>query len=296
MRLNWKPSTRATALNFARQSILLHDSIMGQGVNSEMLVKYRLAAQVLHLVAHEMQPIHPWNAWGELIGICSSGQDVESHAKAWLSSITTQPVEQKLEPVAGAIRQLEAILAEDQPQLAVQLQYRLNPLQQQWDGYGNAIFAHLRRLTQVPKKDASVDVLLVSPVVDGDGFACVGQKSIMIEALFVNPVAGLPEVLRLAWLAAQVAFAATDNCDLDARRLQDVNALALLPCILAVGEIVELTRCDEAAVQLALREFAPRQPIGDGLEKKLLHWWETYLQTKPNWEIALAALDRSLQK
>jgi hypothetical protein len=205
-------------------------------------------------------------------------------------------LDQKSEPVAGAIRQLEAILAEDQPQLAVQLQYRLNPLQQQWDGYGNAIFAHLRRLTKVPNKDSTVDVLLVSPVVDGDGFACVGHRSIVIEALFVNPVAGLPEVLRLSWLAAQIAFAAAAKINSEARRMRDVNALALIPCILAVGEIVELTRCDEAAVQLALKEFAPRQPIGDGLENKLLHWWETYLQTKPSWDIALAALDRSLQK
>ena len=50
------------------------------------------------------------------------------------------------------------------------------------------------------------DVLLIHPALGGAGEAHLAYNSVRIEAVLANPNADLPEVVRLAWLIAQVVW------------------------------------------------------------------------------------------
>jgi hypothetical protein len=179
----------------------------------------------------------------------------------------------------------------------------------------------------------NADVVLVYPAYGGGGRAHLLYNSVRIEAVLTNPVPELPEIVRLAWLLAQL------NIDLPAfsenlrpQRRNKIAQLAMLPATLQAAEEVELARCDPAAIRLALKvwnvgasrvltegqnEMSPQPASSDwGLEEAttfnpsncsadavqdqgeltsvLFEWWQTYVESRPRWPTALAALDRML--
>jgi hypothetical protein len=72
----------------------------------------------------------------------------------------------------------------------------------------------------------------------------------------------------------------------------------MLPPTLAAAEVLELSRCDEANVELAIENWQIAVPKGmdphSQLIPTMMDWWETYLQTRPPWELALRALAKML--
>src|SRR5205807_2111702 len=105
-----------------------------------------------------------------------------------------------------------------------------------------------------------------------------------------------------------------------ADRLPQVAQLAMLPVALQAGEDVELCRSDRASISRALEVWnicsplAPREearllsrseratsrnategvPYRDEMADTLGQWWETYLESRPGWPVALAALDQMI--
>jgi hypothetical protein len=63
--------------------------------------------------------------------------------------------------------------------------------------------------------------------------------------------------------------------------------------VLSAAEEVELTRCDVATITLAINAW---RVIGKKAEPELAStlsvWWETNLNTRPAWHVALAALNK----
>jgi hypothetical protein len=123
---------------------------------------------------------------------------------------------------------------------------------------------------------------------------------VRIEALLANPQPRLPEVLRLAWLLAQL------NLDLPRysericpSRREHVIALAMLPPALAAAEEVELVQLRPDLLDLALKfwrltEAGDVQQAVRPVAEALTAWWETYCAARPRFAAALAALDRLL--
>jgi hypothetical protein len=198
--------------------------------------------------------------------------------------------------IAGRIGEIQAAYAMLFPKFAPQLELRLRPIRELWDGWGPGIMAHVGRLTERRLISSQATVVGVQPVVGGAGRAYPSYQFATIEAVLTNPVAELPEVIRLAWLLAQLGaaqFAPHETAE--PIRSPFVWALAMLPPVLAGSQIVELARIDEANVALAIEQWSIAIP--DALTnpaQSLLHWWETYLQTRPSWEVALNAIDKML--
>ena len=138
----------------------------------------------------------------------------------------------------------------------------------------------------------SCPVLLVHPARGGGGAAHLPYNSVRIEAVLANPHAELPEVLRLAWLIAQL------NLDLPAiseainpARLPHVARFALLPAVLAAAEIVELARLSPESLQQAITAWGLSVPSGIDAAPLVHDWWQTYQADRPPWRVALKALD-----
>lgn len=289
MKLIWKPSLRASALNLARQTVY-HPELISTKTSDE----FEALAGEIHECARMIDVQDPRAAWCDLIASSESFSKPEEHVQHWHSRIKQENRTSGPSFSASQLQKLESEFRSLLPQADSQMSFRLGPLTQQWDGYGAALTAHLKRLIALTLPRGNMEVLAVYPLVNGDGYVSLSEKKAVIEAVFVNPNPELPEVIRVAWLVAQIISSSDKRNGPVSKRRNDINALALLPPVLAIGEVVELTRCDESTLQLAIDQFSPARPEFPDLSKTLLHWWETYLQTKPEWSIALMALERAL--
>jgi hypothetical protein len=134
---------------------------------------------------------------------------------------------------------------------------------------------------------------LVHPALGGGGEAHLAYNSVRIEAVLANPVAELPEVVRLAWLIGQLhldlpAYGETIHAD----RLPHIARFAMLPPALSAAEAVELGRFSVDSVRLALAAWRLSVPADVDGAALLYEWWQTYRQTRPPWPVAMAALDQ----
>lgn len=179
------------------------------------------------------------------------------------------------------------------PELAAELQLRERPLAEQWEARGPGLLAQLARLTEPQAIVDRATVLPVYPVWGGGGRALPAYNTVMIEAVLANPLAQLPEVVRLAWLLAMLS--------LDLARYREPLAdpdrtvpLALVPPVLEAAGEVELSRCDRDTLELALRSWRLAGPEPLETAATLLAWWQTYQDTRPPWPLALGALERMM--
>jgi hypothetical protein len=186
---------------------------------------------------------------------------------------------------------LTAALCTAMPDIVDELELRSGPLRDQWEARGPGLLITLRQFTEPDVVVDSADVLLVQPLLGGAGRGYPTYNTVTLEAVLVNPVAALPEVVRLGWLWAQLNLDLPKYQDHVGRdRLATIGPLALVPPALAAAQEVELARCDAGTVALALDTWRT-EVVAPEL---LLEWWTTYEATSPSWGVALGALDRML--
>ena len=121
----------------------------------------------------------------------------------------------------------------------------------------------------------------------------MAYNSVRIEAMLANPVAELPETVRLAWLIAQLqidlpAYSESIHAD----RLPHIARYALLPATLIAAETVGLIHFAPSELARAITAWSLAVPPGIDAAALTSEWWQTYLETRPPWRVALAALDQ----
>ncbi len=120
---------------------------------------------------------------------------------------------------------------------------------------------------------SSATVVLLSPVLGGDGGAYPTDNLVTFEAVLANPIAQLPEVLRLGWLLAQLNPAlAMGRAPSDTSDWRRATQEALLAIVLAAAEDVELAWADRAHFNLAAQAWLQDPTAAE----RLWRWWEGY--------------------
>jgi hypothetical protein len=195
--------------------------------------------------------------------------------------------------LTAALSSLEVAAQAALPKLAEELALRERPLREQWEARGPGLLLQIGALTEPALVPESCQVLLVHPIQGGGGEAHLPYNSVRIEAVLANPVAELPEVVRLAWLIAQVQLDLPIWSEaIHASRLPHVARFALLPPALAAAENVELARLSPDTLRQAIVAWQIAAPPDLDAATLLLEWWQTYQATRPPWRVALTALDR----
>jgi hypothetical protein len=201
--------------------------------------------------------------------------------------------DRSLGPLSAAIAGVQSAVGAAIPNLTEELALRIRPLQEQWEARGPGLMRSIARLTDERLIVEAADIILVHPVFGGSGDAHLQRNSIRLEAVLTNPHPELPEVVRIAWLLAQL------QCDLpafseafSAEQLPRVAKLALLPPVLAAAEDLELVRNSPELMTKAMEAWRIEPAPAVNFGSTLLAWWETVIDSRPNWTVALTGLER----
>ncbi|MCP4190084.1 MAG: hypothetical protein GY768_05590 [Planctomycetaceae bacterium] len=102
------------------------------------------------------------------------------------------------------LRAANAKITEFHPRLTEELLLRQRPLRELWEAHGPGLLHQIsgQQPLELPPKAQIVTVL---PFHGGGGEAIAEHQSVVIENVLANPISTLPEILRLAWLIAQLS-------------------------------------------------------------------------------------------
>jgi hypothetical protein len=289
--ITWRPHELVSSLHAAHAlccNLPLADVRLTEAIQAPAA---RLAADIsaAHLPAARF--------WGHLIPLAarteSRRQLVET---AVTKTIGRGPrFEAVVTALMASLAAVEAAARTALPQLSEELMLRGRPLREQWEARGPGLLREIGRLTDESLLPEQCEVLLVHPALGGGGAAHLAYNSVRLEGVLANPLSELPEVVRLAWLIAQLHVDLPRHSEsIHADRLPQIAGLALLPAALAAAEAVELTHVTPDTLRLAITAW--RLPIAaDPVAPTLVaQWWQTYQETRPPWNVALAALDQLL--
>lgn len=204
----------------------------------------------------------------------------------------TSVMQAQLSAVVGNLLATETRLSATRGKsVAEELALRKGPLLDQWQTRGPGLLIALAQLTDTALLVDSARIALVLPAAGGHGVAHPPSNSVRLEAVLTNPHADVPEVVRLAWLLAQLtADLPRYGEHLPAGESERLMALALVPAVLAAAEEVELASAHAVSVGRALECWYLSAPAST-----LWQWWQTYREHPVDWYVALAALGQMLQ-
>lgn len=211
------------------------------------------------------------------------GETEISHLAAWISTVERQYYDWHRERSATP--------------LVDEIVTRTAPLHDQWDARGPGMLREIGRLTDPRLVADRADVVMVLPVLGGDGHAHLPANLVTFEAMLTNADESLPEVMRLAWLLAQLQFdLPVMTGSLPPRRLPHVAQVAMLPPVLQAGAEVELCAYNERTLAAAalLWRAASTEEEATNMAQTSWQWWSTYQSSPVRWQVASAALAEML--
>ena len=192
------------------------------------------------------------------------------------------------------IADLEKAFREACPHVVEELELRSGPLRKQWEARGKGLLRRLGERTEPDLLVERAEVVLVYPAKGGSGAVHLAYNSVRIEAVLADPHAELPEAVRLAWLVAQLNIDLPRYSErLDSKNVLRLAGLAMLPPVLEAANYVEwvgpLAQCLPPALSVWCKEAAPKETA-----QVVFNWWQTFVETRPAWSVALMALERML--
>jgi hypothetical protein len=199
--------------------------------------------------------------------------------------------------LAGRIREAEVYFGQRYSNFAEEMKLRTRPMQEQWEAYGPGLLNQLNQFLKESLMVDSAEVYLVPPVSGGMGWAHLHTNRCHVEALLTNPDSELPEVMRLAWLLAQLDFERPEYSDwISTFRLRRVAGLATLPPVLLAGEELGLCTTSVPLIHRAIELWRLELPgpKAQALAEVLSVWWQTVCSGQTRWSIALTGLDRMI--
>ena len=197
--------------------------------------------------------------------------------------------------LAGWIGDVEAAVRRDFPDMVDELLSRVGPLASEWSRLGPAILDQVGKLVDERLIVPRADVIVVYPATGSGWQAHLDYNSVRIEPVPIDADDELPQIVRLAWLLAQL------NVDLPvfseripAGHRPVIGALAMLPAVLTAATGLELAQCDPATIRLALDTWQVKVESDVNTAETVVDWWTTYQAARPPLNVALAALHQMI--
>lgn len=291
MELRWIPNIDVSAIHAAW--------VLSSG---RSLLDSNFAEKVAGPAAELAKLASSWHAspnlfWRQLLGMAADlPVNAELVDRLYRRLAGGSPGQATASHAASVLAQCKAVFRQALPKALEELQLRVGPLQLAWEARGPGLMAMIKRSTEEGFLVESAGVVLVQPVVGGDGLAHLYCNRAHLEAVLTNVEPRLPETLRLAWMLGQLNLDRPFYSDrVHGHVLGEVAELALMPVVLAAAEEVELARLTTETLQLSLEQWT-RTPTENRqqLAETLMAWWETATEGQWDWNTRLAALSQML--
>lgn len=268
----------------------------------QLIADPRMADAIAEPAQHLRHAIHvaglPRDGfWHTLVGLSSIIQGHRELALRAASRVVGGAQAELVAPeIAACIADVERAVRRALPDLSEELALRTRPMREHWEATGPGLLRGVAHWSDGALLTDEATIVLVHPALGGGGTAFLPLNLVHLEAMLTHPVPQLPEALRLSWLLSQLNLELPRFCDrIHGSRLPLVAELAMLPVTLRAAEDLDLVQLDPASLELALSAWRVITPAEIDPVDVVWRWWETYLDTRPAWEIALTALDRMLE-
>jgi hypothetical protein len=301
-RIRWEIGDRLSPLHAARcwaSGSLGIDPLLAEKISEPLsqLTK-RLAADGLDLASF----------WSRLVVAAASGAGDADACREALSAagVGELGMDATASAVSTFLAETRLAYQERFPKSVQQLTLRARPLREQWDAYGAGLLRRIATQTHESFIPKNVVCVLLSPYRGGDGDCDTETSTLWIEAVLTNPVARVPEVLRLAWLVSRIGIGnrvlSAPGIDIghggstgDAARSAMVVSLAAVPVVLEAAAFLELgPPMSESPEQIATAVQAWCGQMGPDVVETIGRWWSQSEELKPPFPVSLKALDRML--
>lgn len=271
------------------------ESVEGEGAESRFAAEVAALAAVLKSEGIEPRPFLAHLA--ALAPTCDVRRDL---AHKTLTKLLGRAPADRLTPlVVGPMGACEREYVAAHPGILEELRLRTGPLRELWDARGPGLLAGVGRRTDKSLIVEFATVALVPPLVGGGGAAFATTNVVEFEAVLANPIDALPETVRLAWLASQLAADQIEFLTpLTSGSAQDVVAAAMLPAVFEAAADLELVRDDPTLLEEAAAAWSIAALAEPGRVDVLRTWWNLAraggrFAALP-WNARVAALDRML--
>jgi hypothetical protein len=287
MKLRWKPHVATSALHAAEASWRGETLLDAQLDDAVRLPSAAVAAAIRAFGLPELP------MWRNLAALVPTFDNRRHAVKvAGLRAGGRALPEEAVAAIAGAITDLERSVGEAFPDLEQELELRGRVLREQWEARGPGMLSRIEHLLPANVIVPGADVLLVQPALGGDGKPHLLNNTIRIEAVLTNPFPQIPEVVRIAWLLAQLnldlpMFSETIHPD----RLPHIAAFAMLPVVLEAAHYVDLVTFDRELLPFTMEAWRMRVPADADAPDLVANWWMTFQEARPPLDVALKALD-----
>ncbi|HUE70136.1 MAG TPA: hypothetical protein VMP01_04535 [Pirellulaceae bacterium] len=290
LHLHWRPHFTTSCLHAAEalsRGLPMVDQPLAEAIAAP-------SQELARAIAAE--PMSGPRLWRYLFGLsATAGSGRELALQALTKTLGRQRAELTLPRLAAAIAGLESAVRRAFPDLIGELDLRMRPLREQWEARGPGMLHGIGLRTDESLIAQEAQVLIVQPALGGGGQAHHSANAVRIEAVLANPHAELPEVVRLAWLLAQLQLDLPAYSDrIHAERLPHVAAFAMLMPVLEAAQEVELVHASPALLKRAIAAWHLSVPADLDAPQVVLQWWETYRDSRPPFPVALTALDQML--
>ena len=290
MDLLWRASLPISAFHAAATL-----SLRKQVADKQMIQE--LAPQVVQIERFlKIHNIKKWTFWNRLIPLAGVHEAAPALAEVVLARlITGSPSAQMVSELADPLRVMTRVTAQLNPNLLKELETRSKPIRTQWEARGPGIIKHITGLTQLDFLAEHATAQLCLPIRGGAGQSFIDNNSFTFETVLTDVESAIPEVLRIAWLTGQLEFDLPRFSELiHPGRIPFIAQIAMVPVALHAGEYVELTTFSEENIHKAIQLWDITLPKDiDGTEI-IMQWWNTYQEGKPDFAVALTALDRMI--
>jgi hypothetical protein len=234
--------------------------------------------------------------WSHLIPLAVGGSLYEAAETALVKTMGRAEAEPRVSLLRAVLAGLLHAFSTALPGLEKALAPQAERLQQEWNHHGAGLLGGLQKLTEHELLVSEATVVMVHPALAGGGEAFLPYNLACIEAVPNDPVAELPEALRLAWLLSMLNLDLPRYSDeLPPERLPILAGLAMIPPTLASGENQELIACDEPTVALAIKSWLSGPDASGNGAAVVKEWWSVYCNLRTPWPAALQALNRMLK-
>ena len=285
--LRWLASPAASALYAAdclRRRLPFVDAALANALRDP-------AARLVRAIASTSLPVE--RVWGQLVPLSLSTESSRHLVDMALSKLAGRhQITSHIDPLADRVVAVERAFNSAAPNAAEELPLRTGPMSELWDAHGPGMLAAIANLTDAELLPDRVTVGVLLPVTGGGGRSYPDGNIVLTEGVLANPHARLPEIVRLAWLVAQLNLdLARFQGELKRERAVELGGWALLPATLAAASELELAKCDEATLREAVTAWRVEVPPNRAFIPDLMRWWETYCTDQPAWPVAVTALD-----